>query len=68
MPVTWHKVLTKGEPHEIPEFWCEGCGKRASFGLNVAISKARSRDDPRLGQWWCGWRDGQPVCKEKVDE
>jgi hypothetical protein len=35
---------------------CEDCGAPASFGKGVDLLRERS------GEWFCGWKAGEPVC------
>lgn len=62
MPITWTRITARGSTHEVPEFWCEDCGTRASFGIGVSLRQAKGKDDPRLGRWYCGYIKGEPVC------
>lgn len=65
MPVTFQPTTVNGVKHLLPVFWCEECGQPASFGEGVALSKAKTPDDPAMGRWFCGWVNGKPQCVGK---
>lgn len=49
-----------GRPYEIskPVYWC-ACGAPGHFGMTV------QKGGRRVREWFCGWRNGEPVCEGK---
>ena len=44
-------------------FWCEDCGCPAHFSTGGNLHEAlRTKDQSKAGRWYCGFRDGQPIC------
>jgi len=44
-------------------FSCEVCGGTAHFSRGSSILAAlHSGDVKRAGEWYCGWKDGEPIC------
>jgi len=44
-------------------FTCEDCGSPAHFSIGAHVMDAlRTKDQSKAGRWYCGYRDGRPVC------
>lgn len=61
MPATSHQIPDGGA--RVLLFTCEDCGGPACFGVGVHLHDALSaKDQSKAGLWYCGYRDGRPVC------
>ncbi len=45
--------------HQKPVYFCD-CGAFGHFGLTVTDEVGH-----RTREWFCGWLDGEPICKGK---
>lgn len=61
--VTQRGRYADGRPYEIakPVYWCQ-CGAPAKFGMTV------TRGNKRIREWFCGYQDGEPICKGKAKQ
>jgi hypothetical protein len=62
MPVASHQIAEPGGAR-VWIFTCEGCGWPAHFSEGAdPLAALRDGDVSKAGRWYCGWRDGRPVC------
>lgn len=60
MPATSHQIPTGAR---VFLFTCERCGGPAHFSIGANLHEAlRTKDQSKAGRWFCGYRNGQPVC------